>query len=109
METKSSKELAKEFIDKLSKEDIELLNTPMLKTIKQELKPKFASSITSDGEKLIIDSFTNGAIGKFINLYGLEDLFKSLPSTLKEFQIQNKDVNNNTIIKTRSIGLSTTY
>ena len=85
-------------INRLSKEDIELLNTPMLKTIKQELKPKFASSITSDGEKLIIDSFTNGAIGKFINLYGLEDLFKSLPSTLKEFQIQNKDVNNNTII-----------
>jgi hypothetical protein len=86
-------------ISRLSGEDIALLNTPMLKKVKEELKPKFASSVTSNsGEKLVIDSFTNGAIGKFIGLYGLEDLFKSLPSNLKEFQIQNKDANNNIII-----------
>jgi len=86
-------------ISRLSGEDIALLNTPMLKKVKEELKPKFASSVTSNsGEKLVIDSFTQGAIGKFIGLYGLEDLFKSLPETLKEFQIQNKDANNNIII-----------
>jgi hypothetical protein len=86
-------------ISRLSGEDIALLNTPMLKKVKEELKPKFASSVTSNGgEQLIINSFTQGGIGKFIGLYGLEDLFKSLPLTLKELQIQNTDAQNNTII-----------
>ena len=86
-------------ISGLSKEDIALLNTPMLKKVKEELKPKFASSITSNsGEILVIDSFTNGDIGKFIGLYGLGDLIGSLPDTLKELNIQNKD-NNGLIIE----------
>jgi hypothetical protein len=86
-------------ISRLSGEDIALLNTPMLKKVKEELKPKFVSSVTvNNGEKLVIDSFTNGPIGKFISLYGLEDLFKSLPLTLKEFQIQNTNAQNNIII-----------
>ena len=46
------------------------------------------------GEKLVIDSFSHGAIGKFIALYGLDDLIGSLPESLKEFQIQNRGNNN---------------
>lgn len=78
-------------IDRLSKEDIALLKTPMLKKLKEELKPKFASSLTSGGENLTIDSFETGAVGKFVSLYGLDDLFKSLPDTLKQFQILNRN------------------
>lgn len=78
-------------IDRLSKEDIALLNTPMLKKLKAELKPKFASSLTSGGESLTIDNFETGAVGKFVSLYGLDDLFKSLPDTLKQFQILNRN------------------
>ena len=78
-------------IDRLSKEDIALLKTPMLKKLKEELKPKFASSLTSGGENLTIDSFETGAVGKSVSLYGLDDLFKSLPDTLKQFQILNRN------------------
>lgn len=78
-------------IDRLSKEDIALLKTPMLKKLKEELKPKFAGSLTSGGENLTIDSFETGAVGKFVSLYGLDDLFKSLPDTLKQFQILNRN------------------
>jgi hypothetical protein len=52
------------------------------------------------GEKLVIDSFSHGAIGKFIALYGLDDLIGSLPDTLQEFQIQNRGNNNENIIIT---------
>jgi hypothetical protein len=59
--------------------------------LKQFFKPEFAKGLTVGGEKLVIDSFSHGAIGKFIALYGLDDLIGNLPSTLKEFQIQNRD------------------
>ena len=62
--------------------------------LKDFFKPEFAKGLTVNGEKLVIDSFSTGVIGKFIGLYGLEDLIGSLPDTLKEFQIQNKDKNN---------------
>jgi len=78
-------------ISNLSKEDMALLNTPMLKQLKQELKPKFVSSITQSGDNLTIDNFDSGAVGKFVSLYGLNDLFKSLPDTLKQFQIINRN------------------
>jgi len=73
---------------------VSLLNGPM-KELKGFFKPEFAKGLTVGGEKLVIDSFSHGAIGKFIALYGLEDLIGSLPETLKEFQIQNRDSNSN--------------
>lgn len=76
---------------------IKMLNGPMFE-LKSVFKPEFAKGLTVGGEKLVIDSFSHGAIGKFIGLYGLEDLIDNLPDTLKEFQIQNRDNNNNIII-----------
>ena len=72
--------------------------------LKDFFKPEFAKGLTVNGEKLVIDSFSTGVIGKFIGLYGLEDLIGSLPDTLKEFQIQNKDKNNVTIEIPNEIG-----
>jgi hypothetical protein len=76
---------------------VQLLTGPMVE-LKDFFKPEFAKGLTVGGEKLVIDSFTHGAVGKFIALYGLEDLIGNLPETLKEFQIQNKDANNNIVI-----------
>jgi Leucine-rich repeat (LRR) protein len=42
---------------------------------------------------LKIDSFSHGAIGKFIGLYGLEDLFENLPDSLETLKIKNNDRN----------------
>ena len=71
---------------------VQLLNGPM-KELKDFFKPEFAKGLTTGGEKLVIDSFNHGAVGKFIGLYGMDDLISTLPDTLKELQIQNRDKN----------------
>lgn len=88
-----------QFMDKDDRQQdlVQLLNGPMAE-LKSFFKPEFAKGLTVGGEKLVIDSFSHGAIGKFIALYGLEDLIGSLPNTLKEFQIQNRDSNSNITI-----------
>lgn len=87
-----------QFMDKDDRQQdlVQLLTGPMSE-LKDFFKPEFAKGLTVGGEKLVIDSFTHGAVGKFIALYGLEDLIGNLPTTLQEFQIQNKD-NNDIII-----------
>jgi len=88
-----------QFMDKDDRQQdlVQLLNGPM-EELKSFFKPEFAKGLTVGGEKLVIDSFSHGAIGKFIALYGLEDLIGSLPDTLKEFQIQNRDGKTNVTI-----------
>ncbi len=82
---------------------VKYLNGPMSE-LKDFFKPEFAKGLTVGGEKLVIDSFSQGAIGKFIGLYGLDDLIDNLPETLKEFQIQNRDKNDVIINIPESIG-----
>ena len=84
-------------IDDVSQDLVSLLNGPMIE-LKDFFKPEFAKGLTVGGESLVIDSFSTGAIGKFIGLYGLEDLIGNLPNTLKNFHITNKD-NNGLIIE----------
>ena len=88
-----------QFMDKDDRQQdlVQLLNGPMSE-LKDFFKPEFASGLTVGGQKLVIDSFSHGAIGKFIALYGLEDLIGSLPDTLEEFQIQNRDSKSNVTI-----------
>jgi Leucine-rich repeat (LRR) protein len=94
-----------QFMDKDDRQQdlVQLLNGPMSE-LKKFFKPEFAKGLTIGGEKLVIDSFNHGAVGKFIGLYGLNDLIDNLPSTLKEFQIQNRDKNDITIEIPESIG-----
>ena len=81
-----------QFMDKDDRQQdlVQLLNGPMAE-LKDFFKPEFAKGLTVGGQKLVIDSFSHGAIGKFIALYGLDDLIGNLPDTLEEFQIQNRD------------------
>ena len=87
-----------QFMDKDDRQQdlVQLLNGPMAE-LKSFFKPEFAKGLTVGGEKLVIDSFSHGAIGKFIALYGLNDLIGSLPESLKEFQIQNRGNNNSNV------------
>jgi hypothetical protein len=88
-----------QFMDKDDRQqDLIVLLTGPMKELKDFFKPEFAKGLTVGGEKLVIDSFTHGAVGKFIALYGLDDLIGNLPPTLKEFQIQNKDNKSDIII-----------
>ena len=88
-----------QFMDKDDRQqDLVVLLTGPMKELKEFFKPEFANGLTVGGEKLVIDSFTHGAVGKFIALYGLDDLIGNLPDTLTEFQIQNRDSKNNDVI-----------
>jgi hypothetical protein len=68
---------------------IEKLNGPW-KDLKQTFKSKFAKGLTTGGTKLTIDNFRHGNVGKFVALYGLDELFESLPDTLDEIAISQK-------------------
>jgi hypothetical protein len=94
-----------QFMDKDDRQQdlVQLLNGPM-EELKSFFKPEFAKGLTVGGEKLVIDSFSQGAIGKFIALYGLDDLIGNLPVTLKEFQIQNRSNDKVLIIIPEEIG-----
>jgi hypothetical protein len=89
-----------QFMDKDDRQQdlVQLLNG-LMSELKDFFKPEFAKGLTVGGEKLVIDSFSHGAIGKFIALYGLDDLIGSLPDTLKEFQIQNRDNKTDVLVK----------
>ncbi len=89
-----------QFMDKDDRQQdlVQLLNGPM-QELKTFFKPEFAKGLTVNGQNLIIDSFTHGAIGKFIALYGLDDLFVNLPDTLEQFQISNRDAKSDILIK----------
>lgn len=87
-----------QFMDKDDRQQdlVQLLNGSMSE-LKDFFKPEFAKGLTMGGEKLVIDSFSHGAIGKFIALYGLDDLIGNLPESLTEFQIQNRGNANNDV------------
>jgi hypothetical protein len=75
-----------------------------MEELKEYFKPEFAKGLTVGGQQLHIESFTQGAVGKFIALYGMEDLMKSLPESLEQLQIINKDKNDIIIKVPESIG-----
>jgi hypothetical protein len=55
--------------------------------LKEIFKPEFAKGlVTKGGNKVQID-YPNSAAGKFIALYGFEDLFESLPETVEHIVI----------------------
>lgn len=68
--------------------------------LKDFFRPEFAKGLTTGGgTSFSVDGFNSGATGKFIALYGLEELIQSLPNTLEELIISNKRGNDNTVIK----------
>ena len=65
------------------------LNGPMME-LKEFFKPEFAAGLTGNGgEELLIDDFEYGQVGKYISLYGLNDLFETLPDTLTKIHVKN--------------------
>jgi hypothetical protein len=82
-----------QFMDKDDRQQdlVALLNGPM-NDLKSFFKPEFAKGLTGTaGKDFKVESLSSGAVGKFISLYGLEDLIESLPDTLETFSIQNRD------------------
>lgn len=74
---------------------VEFLNGQMSE-LKGYFKPEFAKNLTDisgSGNKLEINSFSSGSVGKYIALYGIEDIFNNLPEDTTDILISNKDRN----------------
>jgi hypothetical protein len=90
-----------QFMDKDDRQQdlVQLLNGPM-NELKDFFKPEFAKGLTgTSGKEFKVDGLSSGAVGKFISLYGLDDLIGSLPDTLESFSIQNRDSKDNVRIE----------
>jgi len=88
-------------LNQLSSGDIALLNSPMFKSIKQELKSKFTSQIggNNKGDTLSI-SYPNDVSGKYLALYDITELFNVITeeNNIKNLSIENKEKNSSFII-----------
>ncbi len=103
---KKKEKLANTPFDRLSSEDLELLALPMMKRLKDSLKPKFAESLTSEksGAKSIEIEFPRSAAAKFIALYGFEDFFQNLPTDITRMDISGPKSENIAYALPTSIG-----
>lgn len=60
------------------------------KEMKDIFKPEFAKGLTvGKGKEFVVDNFEHGSIGKYIALYGIEELFDNLPLDIEKFSIVN--------------------
>ena len=57
--------------------------------LKEYFKPQFAKDLVTKGNKIDI-SYPNSSAGKYIALYGFEELLEHLPETITEFGFVNK-------------------
>jgi hypothetical protein len=78
-------------LSQLSDSDIAILNLPGMVKIKEELKSKFATDFQS-GESVTI-KIPSQKEGKYIALYGFDDLIKNLSTDIKFFELICTDKN----------------
>lgn len=70
----------------------EELSTGKFSEFKEHFKTEFAKNLTTtDGREFKISSFQRGSTGRFIRIYGLEEIFESIPTSIEKFVIQNPE------------------
>ncbi len=77
-------------LNQLSDSDIAILNLPGMKKLKEKMKGKFATDFVSSGgknDKSVQIKIPAQKEGKFIALYGFDELIKNLPSDIRFFEI----------------------
>jgi hypothetical protein len=87
--TKKVDSLKTKGLGSLSEQDIALLNTPVLKTLKQDLKPKFAQALTANKSDYLELEFPRSDNAKFVALYGFDELFEMANDNVDAIMITN--------------------
>lgn len=72
---------------------VEYLNGPMSE-LKDFFKPEFAKGLVSKGGNKVEVNYPDSSAGKFIALYGFDELFDSLPDTIEHLIVTNKSKEN---------------
>lgn len=69
---------------------VEFLNGPMSE-LKEFFKPEFAKGLVSSNSSNKVEiNYPDSSAGKFVALYGFDELFESLPDTIEHLLINNK-------------------
>jgi hypothetical protein len=76
-------------LSQLSEVDIAILNLPGMAKLKEELKSKFATDFVSDNDVVI--KIPSQKEGKFIALYGFDELIDKLPETIEALSVINSE------------------
>ena len=93
------------FMDRMDRQVdlVKMLNGPMAE-LKEFFKPEFAKGLVSAGNEKVEINYPQSAAGKFVALYGFEELFESLPATIKYLLISNTSNENIELDIPESIG-----
>jgi hypothetical protein len=67
----------------------QMLNGEM-SDLKDHFKEEFAKGLVTRNGDTVDVSYPDDAAGKFIGIYGFEEFFESLPSTIKKLMVNNK-------------------
>lgn len=87
---KKIEKIKKSSLSNLSKEDVALLNHPSMVQVKQELQPKFLSDLGKEGKKEMEINYPDQDSGKYVALYGFDDIFEHIPLDVEKISISNK-------------------
>ena len=68
---------------------VEFLNGPMSE-LKDFFKPEFAKGLVTKGTNKVEINYPDSSAGKFVALYGFDELFESLPDNIEHLLINNK-------------------
>jgi hypothetical protein len=68
---------------------VEYLNGPMSE-LKEFFKSEFAKGLVSNNSNKVEINYPDSSAGKFVALYGFNELFESLPDTIEHLLINNK-------------------
>jgi hypothetical protein len=90
-------------LSQLTTADIALINMPGMKNLKEELKTKYVGQLTTGGESIVNISYPNDDSSKYIALFGFDELFENLPSSIAYLTIINKSNDSLDLTLPRSI------
>ena len=89
---KKIEKISNSSLNSLSKEDVALLNHPTMSEYKAKLQPKFLQDLSKSGSKgsEIEINYPEGDSAKYIMLYGFDDVFNHLPTSISKLTINNR-------------------
>jgi len=82
---------------------VQYLNGPMSE-LKEFFKPEFARGLVNQGGNKVEINYPDSSAGKFVALYGFDELFESLPETIEHLLINNKSKENIALDVPESLG-----
>jgi len=82
---------------------VEYLNGPM-SDLREFFKPEFAKGLVNKGGNKVEINYPDSSAGKFVALYGFDELFDSLPQDIEHLLINNKSKEDIALVVPESLG-----